>query len=189
MVDDMKNLNMKEFGVGFFLTLVTIIGIVSSLAITQPMPPNLRMLPGDTARFVFQVQAPFSKVKQSCKLSVSSIDPLKVNLDETSIILNAGETKKIYGTVSVPTNAPVNTYKGKIMVACRPYVTKEELSGSVISNTRGVDFVVNVVKTLGERNIPPVSEAKKPTIPSLSILGAVLIVVAIVGIYYWTKKK
>jgi len=163
--------------------------ITNVLGVTQPILEKNTMLKGDSSRFYFEIQAVGYTYKQSCIWSLNGMDPLKVNFDETSVIVDAGEIKKVYGTVSVPADTPTKTYNGWLSVTCEPYV--EVSGGSSIKKTTNVPFVVNVVEVIGKQAEQklPTEEEQKPTIHLLPILAIIILVILVICLVYWLNKK
>lgn len=181
---------MKIYIVFSFMAVLLTFSLVKSLAITQPMPFKLSLLKGDSARFVFQIQAITSKNSQTCLLSVSGFEPLKVTLDEEKVTVNAGGIKKVYGTVYVPEDAQLGRYEGKITASCNPSISMEGISGSAITTSMSTNFVINVVESIEERKVTPIPEEKRRRSGSL-LLSLILVIILIVGsvYYYWKRRK
>jgi len=182
----MKSLKIVlSFLIFAFFTFQT----VKSLGVTQPILEKNTMLRGDSSRFYFEIQAVGYTYKQSCVWSLTGLDPLNVNFDETTIIVNAGEIKKVYGTVLVPSDATTKTYNGWLAVTCEPAI--ELTGGSTIKRTVNVPFVVNVVEVMekqAEQKLPT-AEEQKPTIHLLPILAIIILVILVICLVYWLNKK
>ena len=93
----MRKIFIGKYAVMAFLLLLSF-QVVRGLGVTRPIPVNLKLLRGDTARFYFQIQAVTSSIDQVCTYSVSGLEPLQVNFDEKSVTVEAGKIKNIYGT-------------------------------------------------------------------------------------------
>ena len=186
----MKALKISKFGLMLFLIMLMSIHTAYSLGVTRPIPMDLKLLRGDSARFYFQIQAVMESNKQSCSYSVSGINPLVISFDEKEAVVNAGEIKNVYGTVSVPNNAPIKTYEGELTVSCSPRV-EGGISGSVIHKTLIVPFTASVVEKTEERAIREIPEKEKPAIPSLTMYAIIILVIliVIVGVSYLFSKK
>jgi hypothetical protein len=186
----MKRFNISKFGLILFLTILMSIETVWSLGVTRPIPMDLKLLRGDSARFYFQIQNVMELNKQSCSYSVSGVEPLKIIFDEKEAIVNVNEVQNVYGTISIPDNSPIKTYSGDLTVSCRPYAEGES-SGSVIHKTLIVPFTASVVEKTEERAIRTITEPKKPAIPSLTMYAIIILVIliAIVGVSYLFSKK
>jgi len=188
----MKTIKIEKFILLAFLSLILSIQIVKSLGVTSPMPVGLRLLRGDTARFYFEIQATTSSDKLTCKYNANGLDPLVVTFDENETILDAGTYKGIYGTVTVPVDAPIQTYNGGLTLSCAPYNEVKGFSGSIIYNNVNTRFPVSVVLEKEERAAPnpPVPVIEKPkSSPILLVLIIIILVLAIIGFYLSRKKK
>jgi hypothetical protein len=171
------------------LLLLLTIQTVKSIGVTSPIPIDLKLLRGDTARFYFEIMASTSKEKISCTYSVNGFDPLVITFDEKETIVEAGEIKPVYGTVSVPNNAPIKSYVGSLVAACGPYVETKDVSGSIIHQSINVKFVIDVVETKEERAILHIEEEEKPKAsPIILVLIIIVLILAIVGFLFSRKK-
>jgi len=189
----MGNMKIRKFNLTLFLILLMIIPTVKSLGISSPRPPDLRMLPGDTAEFAFSIQAVTSTEKQSCTCYTEGFDPLVMTFKEKIITINPGETGVVYATVTAPQDAPIKTYSGKIFASCTPIITTQDLSGSKISHISGIKYSISVVGNEAERNIPQIPKPTKVETPTISTSSVVTIIIIIavlaIGVYYWYEKK
>ena len=162
--------------------------VVSSLGVTQPILEKETMLKGENSRFYFEIQAMGVSTKQSCACSFSGLDPLQVTLNETTPLVDANTIKKIYGTVSVPSNVELKTYTGKLIVSCQPY--EETGGGSSIKRTTNVPFVVNIVESIEKRTEQKLPEPEqKSSISLLPIFIIIILVILVICIVYWFNKK
>lgn len=162
-----------------------------ALGVTRPIPMDLKLLRGDSARFYFQIQAVMESNKQSCTYSTSGIEPLTVSFDQKETVVNAGEISSVYGTINVPSNAPIRSYNGDLTVSCIPYI-EGEVSGSVIHKTIIVPFTASVVEKAEDRAIRGITEKEKTAIPSLTIYAIIILVILIVAVgvsYLFRDKK
>ena len=186
----MKDLKINKFVLMLFLTLLISIQTVWALGLTGIIPMDLKLVRGDSARFYFQIQAVMESNKQSCTYSVSGLDPLVITFDQKEVMVNSGEIKDIYGTISVPNNAPIKSYSGDLTVSCAPHI-EGEASGSVIHKTLIVPFTASVVETTGERAVREIPEKKKTTIPSLTVYTIIILIILIVvvGVSYFVNKR
>jgi len=176
----------------FLLFLPLSFYFVSALAVTAPILEYSSLERGESVRFYFTIQGKNLQNPVKCSYSISGLEPLKVNFDTSEIVVNPGEDKKVYGTLTVPSNAPFDTYnEGKLYVSCKPV---EELTGSVIVNSGILLFPSISVKEKVERPQPQPQPlpTPTPTTPSynltLAVIGVVVILIA-VGAIYWMKKK
>jgi hypothetical protein len=162
---------------------------VKAVGVTQPILEKRTMLRGENSKFYFEIQTIGYSNKQSCTWSISGLDPLQVNFNETHVIANVDTIRKVYGTIFVPSNAPQKTYSGSLSVTCEPYVELE--GGSSIKRTNNVPFVVGVVENLEKRAEQklPEPEKQKPTINLLPMLVIIILVVLVISLVYWFNKK
>jgi len=191
----MKNFKIEKFSLLVFLTLLISIPIAKSLGITGIIPPDLRMMRGDSAEFYFQIQALGSSSKLSCTLYTEEFEPLIITFEESPVTVDADTIKNIYGTVTIPMNAPIKTYSGIFFAKCSPYVERQDVSGSVITQTMGAKYNLDVVSTEAERNIRTLVKTtppeEVPVISTSTIMTILIIVIAIlvVGFYYWSQRQ
>ncbi len=186
----MKNKKIAALKISLIvLSLFLSFQVVKGLGVTRPIPVDLKLLRGDSARFYFQIQARTSATPQVCSYSVTGMDPLIITFDEESVTVDAGEIKNVYGTITAPSDTPFKSYEGQLLVTCKPQVGFEGASGSVIQQNMGVKFTAEVVATLPKGPTTMIYKPSTPTIPSVSVLGIIIIVIAVIGIYYWSKKK
>ena len=186
----MKDFNISKFGFILVLIFLMSVQVVLSLGVTQPIPDDLKLLRGDTARFFFQIQNVMEANKQSCTYSMGNMAPLVITFDEKETVIDAGQVQKVYATVSVPADAPIKDYGTDMTVSCKPVF--EDQSGSVIHKSMLVPFTASVVETSGERKIREIPEKQKAAIPSLTIYAIIILVILIVVIgvsYFFGKKK
>jgi hypothetical protein len=147
------------------------------------------MLRGDAARFYFYIQAVGTTVKQSCSYYVSGMEPLIVTFDKEKVVIDPEAEEKIYGTISIPNDAPIKTYNGKLIASCEPHLEESESGGSLIKQRMGVDFIVDVVERPEERVVREVPEEEKPKVSNLSlVLLIIVLILSIIG-FYLTRKK
>jgi len=186
--DNMRTLNKSKFGLIIFLTLLISIQVAKSISISQPAPIDLKLNRGDTARFYSNIQTMGSSVKQSCSVSANGMEPLIITFDEKEVVIDPEGKKYIFGYISVPDNAPVQIYKGKILVGCKPEVKEGEGGSSIIQQNMFADFIVEVVAKPEERLITPVPEEKREAFPLPFIIIVIVLILAIIG-YYFSKKS
>ncbi|MCX6822202.1 MAG: hypothetical protein NTW30_05500 [Candidatus Aenigmarchaeota archaeon] len=186
----MKVTNLTKFMLVTIFTLFMVSTAVTSIGVTQPIPVGLKILRGTTAKFYFQIQA-LKDSKQSCTYSATGLDPLVITLDENKATVDEGTIKNVYGTVSVPNDAPIKTYTGMVIVSCAPFTgANEDFSGSVVKQTTGANFIINVVEHLEEQPVIPIPEKEKPKAsPIILVLIIIVLILAIVGFYFSRKKK
>ncbi len=194
MVNNMKMIKFEKFILIAVLSLLLSIQTAWSLGVTRPKPIDLRLLRGDTVRFYFEIQAITSPDKLSCSYSISGLDPLVITFDEKEAVVDAGNVNLIYGTVSVPADAPIKGYGGTLSLSCSPYSETQykDYSGSVMHETVNVGFPMEVVLEKEERvvrEIPPEVKEKPKASPIILILIIIVLILAIVGFYLSNKKK
>ena len=178
---------------GLFLSIQTVV----SLGIPTPYPSNLRMMRGDTADFRINIQAVTESTTLSCSPYTTGFDPLIITFKDKTVTVGAGEIKTVYGTVTIPSNAPIKIYEGLVHATCAPVVEVQDISGSKVTQTPGVKWSLSVVATAAERNIPslttttPTREVTPtPTIPTSTIITIIIIIaVLVIGVYYWFEKS
>jgi len=190
----MKIFQFGKISFVMVLTLLLCIQTVKPLAVSRPMPINLNLLRGDSEKIYFQIQAMVASDKQSCTFTPSGLEPLIIKFDEPSpTIVNLGEIKNIYGTVTVPQDAPIKTYNGQLVVNCAPSVGDKQTGGSVIHQTLVADFIVSVVQNKEEVVVNPIIipkiEEKPKASPIILVLIIIVLILAIVGFYFSRKKK
>jgi len=190
-------INMKMIKIEKFILLVLVLSLfslqsVKSLGVSRPLPIDLRLLRGDTARFTFQIQAVTSADKLSCTYRPTALDPIVITFDQNEAIVDAGTLKDIYGTISVPNDAPIKLYNGNLELTCGPYVEVKDFSGSIIHQTINVMFPIEVVLQKEQRiarEIPLPEIEKSKASPIILVLIIIVLTLAIVGFYMSKKKK
>jgi len=189
----MKIVKIEKFSLIVFFVILMSIPIVKSFGVSLPIPHDLRMMPGDTAEFAFQIQYSTSTNKQSCNCYTEGFDPLIITFKEKTVVINPGQAATVFGTITVPANAPIKTYTGKIFASCTPIVETQDLSGSKISQTSGIKYTLSVVGSEAERKITEMPKPTKevPTISTSSVMTIIIIIIAVlaIGVYYWHEKK
>jgi hypothetical protein len=188
----MKNVKIGKYGLIILLTLFTI-PVVKSLGITGAIPSDIRMLRGDSAEIKFQVQAISSLSDVSCTIDTEDFEPIIFNFKDTPVKVPAGTAKYVYGTVTIPNNAEIKTYSGKIYAKCSPDIESEG-SGSVITQTMGAKYSLQVVATEAERNIRPltrtISEEETKAIPTSTVITVIIILILVaIVVYAWLKRN
>jgi hypothetical protein len=190
----MKTLKIEKFSLVVIFILLTVIPVVKSLGISAPMPPNLRMMQGDTGEIAFAIQAISSTDKLSCTCHTEGFDPLVITFKEKTIIINPGKAGVVYGNVYVPENAPIKDYSGKIFASCTPVVETQDLSGSRVSQTSGIKYTLSVVGNEADRNVPEMPKPTKKETPPIStsaVMTIIIIIIAmlVIGVYYLVKRR
>jgi hypothetical protein len=161
-----------------------------ALGVTRPAPYDIQLMKGESAGFVFEIQAVTSTERQACSYSISGLAPLQVTFEESEAAVDAGSIKQVYGTVTAPNDAEIKTYGGTLSVSCGAF-SEGQVSGSVVKTTiGGSPFNVKVVEERSQeiRNIAPPEPGFDYT--TIIIIIAVIIIVAIAaGVYYKRKHS
>ena len=192
--------NIMKFSLLMILFFLIVLQYVKSIGVSEPSPVGLKLLRGESARFDFQIAAVTSNLKQSCSYSISGLEPLIISFDEESVFVDAGGVKDVYGTFSVPEDAPIKTYNGKLTARCEPLV---EEAGSFIQQSISVNFNVDVigergeiVTTVEEKATTTIQEEQKPKKLQLSLIEKsyflllfIIAVILVISFYYWFKKR
>jgi len=186
-------MNSKKTSVWICLALV--LGVLLSLqtawalGVTRPVPYDVQLMKGETAGFVFEIQAVTSSEKQLCTYGISGLEPLQVAFEESEATVDAGSIKNVYGTVTVPSNAEIKTYAGRLSVSCGAY-TEGQVSGSVVKTTVGGSaFNVKVVEVRSKdiRDVGPPAEAGFDYSTIIIIVAIIIIVIVVTSVYYKTR--
>ena len=196
----MKKINVVKFGLMILLGLMLFIEPVVSLGIPTPFPTTLRMMRGDTTDFKMNIQATNEIVRLSCNPYVDGFEPLIITFKEMTVTVEPGEIETVWGTVTIPSNAPIKTYEGMVHATCVPVVDTQDVSGSKITKIPGNTWSLSVVSTEAERNIPsltttttttPTQEVTPtPTVPTSTIITIIIIIAVLaIGVNYWLSKK
>jgi len=176
---------------GFFTVLILLLSLtpVRSISVGQPLPPFIKLLRNDVGRFFFRISADSSS-DLICTYSVSGLEPLDITFDEEQVIIKSGIESSVYGSISVPADAPIKTYNGNLEVSCEPII-KEKISGSMIKQSMTTVFELSVVESLEERVAPSIPEKEKPTsaIPTSVVFTIIIIVIPVIGVGYWFIKR
>ena len=185
-------INMKKtiwIGMALLAIMLTLQN-VQALGVTRPIPYDVQLQNGEKAGFVFEIQAVTSQETQLCSYSITGLDPLQVTFDESEAIVNAGDIREVYGTVTVPSNAEIKTYSGRLTISCGAY-TEGQVSGSVVKTTvGGSPFSVKVVevRTQDIREIAPPKAAGFDYL-TIIIIAAIIIIIAVIAVFMLKRKK
>ena len=191
MVGNMKANKIRTFALMTFLTLLISLQIVSSTSLLHPTS-GLRLLRGDTGDFTFAISARADRTDAECTYSLTGMDPLVITFEEDSpVTVEAGTKKRIYGSVSIPSNAEYKRYKGSLVVSCRPLLKTEEITGSVINRVYNAEFSVNVVEKAEEVKTPNLPPKELPAPPyNLAMISLIIIIIILVIVgYVWSERK
>jgi hypothetical protein len=171
----MKNLKI------LIIVFIVLFGLkdVYSLAISQPMPTNMTLKRGETLPFRFEIQGINSNQDLQCTYSINGLNPLKISFNDDKTVVKAGSIVQVSGTLEIPDNSSAKEYTGNLVVSCDPTT---ETEGSVIAQTMGVLFKVNVVKVEG-------SNKKGPMKIFLMLAGiATLLLLLDLKLIKWSSK-
>jgi len=116
-----------------------------------------------------RIQAVQEPVDLSCTPYVEEFEPLGIAFKETTVIVESGKIRDVWGILTVPNNAEIKTYEGRVRATCEPITSGEEVSGSTITKSPGSRWSLSVVATAAERNVPTIT-----TIPFTSPAPEVL---------------
>ena len=192
MVNKLKNVKIEKLALIAILSLLLSIQTAMSISVTRPLPIDLKILRGDTERITFEIQALTSQEKLSCAYSVGGLDPLVISFDEKEVVVDAGGIKDVYGSVSVPVDAPIKVYDGSLTLTCSPYTENKDYSGSIMHQAITVRFPIEVVLTKEEKSvnpIPPEIKVKPKASPIILVLIIIILILAIIGFCFTNKKK
>lgn len=160
-----------------------------SLGVTRPVPYDIELMRGESAGFVFEIQAVTSMESQSCTFGIGGLDGLELEFEENEVTVDAGSIANVYGTVSAPDSAEIKMYSGTLTVSCGSAEAEEE-GGSVVKTTvGGSQFNVNVVEFRESdiRNVsPPPEQAPDYTV---IIIIAIILIIVVAGVYYYFERK
>lgn len=157
---------------------------VTAISATKPILERESLLRGESTRFHFMIDA--SSYPLSCSYSTSGLDPLVINFDEQKVDMNAGESKTIYGTLSVPADAPLKTYDGMFNINCEPLSAG---GGSKIVQTVTAYFPSVSVVEKAPTTIPIEEKAPATSYSSTIFILIIVIIVIIIGYFFKKEKK
>jgi hypothetical protein len=181
----MNKLNFHK--VGFFVILAMLMSFysVEALSVTKPILDKEFLLRGESTRFHFMIDGTGSPNAMSCSYSYSGLEQLVITFDEQKAEVNAGESKVIFGTVSIPADAQLKTYDGMFSVQCEPL---ESEGGSKVVQSATLFFpTVSVVERV---ETPTTIPEKVPgTSYSLIAIMVVIIIIVIFAVYWFNKNK
>jgi hypothetical protein len=181
----MKNLNFHKLGVFIILAILMSFYSVKAMSIAKPIPEKESLSRGESTSFYFVIDNTGNPSGLSCSYSASGLDPLVIKFNEEKTELKTQETKAVYGTVSVPTDAPLKSYGGTFSVQCQPLESTGE--GSSVVQTATLFFpTLNVVEKVAT---PTTIPEKAAAISYSSIFIVLIILVIVIGIVYRFKKE
>jgi hypothetical protein len=176
----------------FLIVNMVFVSSVQAIGVTRPVPLAVKLLPGESQVFRFQIQATTSTMDQSCSCSIGGISPpLIVEFEEESgITVSAGGKENVYFTVYVPEDAPLKTYIGELTVRCGDKRESMGITGSLVYSTINSPFSVEVVSFReGEKPEMEIPEELTAIPMETVIVIIIVIVILIAGVYYWSKKS
>ena len=161
----------------------------SVLAIGVSYPNDLELLRGESGRISFSVQLVKITQKSICTFAMENMASLRLEIDVgNETVFDANSINYVYGTITVPSDAELKIYEGKLRVSCAPQIELQG-SGSKITQSMGVPIKVNVVETRTKENliVPP-----KPFdwfwVIIISSIVAIIIVSGL-SLYVYKKRK
>lgn len=127
-----------------FFSILLNVQTVHALAIAQPIPSNVTLKRGESLSFSFQIQALTSKEDKLCTYSVNGLDPLRFSFEQKETIVEAGNKMNVFGTLEVPSNAPIKSYTGELVINCKPNIPS--IGVSLVGQVTAFPFYVKVEK-------------------------------------------
>ncbi len=166
-----------------YAVLIIILSQIVFAGVTNPLPAELNLLPGESGRFKFQIQTVTSDYNLSCDYSLEEKSPLNIEFDSDEIVVPAGTIEDIYGTVDVPDELDYGTYEASFCISCEP--TSKKAGASVKIDTCDLPIKVNVVSGREKENmyVPP-----KPVNRTFIIVITILVFLIITGMIYFFSK-
>ncbi len=135
------------------LAVLLIVQAVNA-GVTNPLPSEIELLKGESARFKFQIQAIADPETVICSMSLDDSTNLIISFDEDEVLVEGGTIKEVYGTVTAPRGLTYGNYSGSFCISCDR--TEGAPGVSVKINTCDLPINVAVVKqrTRQNMNIP-----------------------------------
>lgn len=176
---------MKKRVIGIILSLLIFLPIVYA-GVSSPLPSNIELLPSESVRFKYQVQALRTETRLLCVPALEEEPEFDVEFDTEDVVVEAGTRKNFYGTVTAPKDLAYGDYSTTFCVRCRP--EDKEAGATVQINTCGLPIRLSVVETRTRDNLfVPEKPAEFPWV--YFIVGAAIVVVLIIVITYIVVKK
>ena len=177
------------YKLGFSVVVILLLGLkpVSSFGTSGALPIGIKLIRNDSGKFFFSVFADDSPSDLTCTLSPTGFESLVVTFDEEEIIVPAGGKKVVYGSISVPADAPIKDYTGEILINCESKI-QMETTGSSIKRSTTVFLGFSVVEKL-EGVTTTLPKEEEPTIPTSAVFTIIIIVILVTGVGYWFIKK
>ena len=186
----MKTEEIQKFGkisIALVFMIMVSLSLVKAIGVTRPVPQDLELMRGESANFVFEIQAVTSTERTECTYSLTNMDPLIVEFKDDVVRIEAGEIEEVYGTVTVPEGTPFKTYSSELSVSCGGVTEGEETGSSVKTTIGSSPFSVRVVE-FREKDIKNVGEPEEGLPWEIIIIVGSLIIIS-VFLYYKKKKK
>lgn len=174
----------------FFFLIIGVFLIDTAFAgVTNPLPTEIELLKGESARFKFQIQAVAHPYAVRCTYSLEEEPIFRVSFDSAETIVEGGKTKDVYGTVTAPRKLDYGGYSATFCVSCKDIQTPPQPGANVEILTCGLPININVVKERTRENmfVPP-----KPREPLfMPFVGAVIIIIILLMIilYFLIKNR
>jgi hypothetical protein len=169
-----------------FVIIVIIFLLTASLVyagVTNPLPPQLELLKGETGRFKFQVQNLNKPVALDCSFELEGTKNLDVTFDQSSGTINANDKSDFFGSVKAPDT--IGRYTQNFCVRCSP--KSQESGASVKIDSCGLPINVNVVAQKTKENMR-VEDRHDNKIIYVGVIALVVIIACILW-YYFRKKS
>lgn len=178
---------MKNITIYLLITILLITNVFAT-GVSEPFPSNLELLPGESGKFVFQIQSVADPKELSCSVSFQEVDSLDIVFEETSFIVNAGDVRDVLATVTAPRELPYGKYKGSFCISCSNVNVNTGGASPVTFNTCGLDFSVDVVSIRTRNNVDfPEKRVKKPIYLIVLIIAIILMIIVLT--YYLIKRR
>ncbi len=181
----MKNKLKIAFGI-----LLILIFIKSSFALVGVAlsTPELQLVPGENARWGFEIQTNGLTLPVLCNIDIHKTTPLQVTLDTPSpITLPPGQRNPIYATISIPKNTPNGKYTETFDVSCDLIAEKTSSGSSVKEVIASLPIKYEVVSSFTRPNYTVPEKPKIP--PAPEVVLAIIVVLAILLIIMFTYLR
>lgn len=168
-----------------YLAILLILSSAALAGVTNPLPTELNLKPGESGRFKFQIQTVASNQELNCRYYLTEASVLSVKFDPAEIVVPAGTVREVYGTVKASRSLDYGAYAEKFCISCFP--TSSPSGAAVAVETCDLPIKVNVVEERAKDNmyVPP-----KPFSAVLLLIVVLGIVTAgVIGYSYLRHKK
>lgn len=169
-----------------FVIIIILFLMTASLVyagVTNPLPPELELLKGETGRFKFQIQNLNKPVALDCTFELEGTKNLDVTFDQISGTINANDKSDFFGSVKAPDS--MGKYTQNFCVRCSP--TSQESGASVKIDSCGLPINVNVVAEKTKENMQ-VEDKHDNKMIYVGIIALVAII-AYLLMHYLRKKS